>query len=277
MKPEDIHLLAGALLELPSLKDLHLRNDVVDELPPAIRNSIKRRTQLKPDVIQVIKTCAAHQNGIAKLFAVLGEYEGQSSIPYHNAWQVWQKIKQQKSTLALAGPSNESGALPPRFRNLALKSLSVEAVKKMIRKHNFFEINWNETGKGIIHQYELKQLKDDKIVLDHVAGLIWEQSGSLDQRNYQNARKYVIDLNRKQFAGFNDWRLPTLEEGMSLMKPVQSRNGLHIDEHFDAKQDWIWTADRHNSSEFWQINFINGDCYPGHQNDRFYVRAVRPI
>jgi len=76
------------------------------------------------------------------------------------------------------------------------------------------------------------------------------------------------------FAGF-DWRLPTLEEAMSLMKPVQNETGLFIDPLFDRTQEWIWTADKVSASRAWYVYFIIGHCSTLDIDDLSYVRAVR--
>ena len=53
---------------------------------------------------------------------------------------------------------------------------------------------------------------------------MWQQSGSSERMQFEDAKKWITELNLKGFAGFNDWRLPTLEEAMSLMEPEQ-KNG----------------------------------------------------
>jgi hypothetical protein len=93
---------------------------------------------------------------------------------------------------------------------------------------------------------------------------------------WRDAREYVEKLNRDKFAGHNDWRLPTLEESMSLMKPKRTHAALYIDPIFDKEQFWIWTADKVSASAAWVVVFSKGSCSHGDvgHGGRF-VRAVR--
>ena len=111
-------------------------------------------------------------------------------------------------------------------------------------------------------------------MIDHATGLMWQQSGSQEYMTYAEAENYVADLQNKRFVGFNDWRLPTLEEAMSLMEPKQHDN-LYLDPVFDRKQTWIWTADKVSAGLAWVVYFLYGGCVHGHVNDCYYVRAVR--
>ena len=72
---------------------------------------------------------------------------------------------------------------------------------------------------------------------------MWQQSGSDCDMGLHSAKDQIDDLNRAGFAGHSDWRLPTLEEAMSLVEPEKNDAGLHIDSLFDTKQDQIWTCD----------------------------------
>ena len=69
--------------------------------------------------------------------------------------------------------------------------------------------------------------------------------------SFGEAEQHIRRLNEQKFAGYNNWRLPTLEEVMSLMKPAKRKGGLyayHIDPVFDQKQRDVWTADKLNAS-----------------------------
>ena len=110
----------------------------------------------------------------------------------------------------------------------------------------FFASDWNKTGKGVRHKYRLTAR--GKIVVDEKTGLMWQQSGSSDSMPFEQAEKYVAEQNRENFGGFGDWRLPTLEEGMSLMEPEKQNNDLYIDRVFNKKQRRIWTSDKESAS-----------------------------
>jgi hypothetical protein len=165
------------------------------------------------------------------------------------------------------------------FRS-APKELSRDEVVEMLSKFNFFDSSKNETGSGFSNKYESTKIKNAKVVIDHAAGLIWQQGGSNKALTYENAKKYVKKLNQKKIAGFDDWRLRTLEEGMSLMEPKRNNAGLHIDSNFDKTQRWIWTSDKvAGKLHAWVVGFVYGSCdrgdYCSFLLGNNYVRAVR--
>jgi hypothetical protein len=88
---------------------------------------------------------------------------------------------------------------------------------------------------------------------------------------------YIKQLNNENFAGFNDWRLPTMEEAMSLMERKQSHSGIYIDMLFDAKQAGIWTADTDKAARVWVTYFSNGNCGHYQFGSQNFVRAVRCV
>ncbi len=157
-------------------------------------------------------------------------------------------------------------------------TLSGDDVKKMLKKYDFystaeygFSKAWsNPGGKGIVNDFQRK----GQVIFDATTGLTWQQSGSPASMTFEKTQAYIEALNKKEFAGYSDWRLPTLEEAMSLMAPEQSEDGLFIDPVFDKSQYWIWTADRYSASASWLVNFSYGYCY-NYVTTSFYVRAVR--
>jgi DNA repair exonuclease SbcCD ATPase subunit len=182
----------------------------------------------------------------------------------------------QKEIQLLRQPPPPKAAPPKKlFRAQPLDGLSVDAVTKMLKEKNFFDSGYNKQGKGLPHQYEKIERKGEALVIDHAAGLTWQQSGSPNSMTYADAEKYARDLNSKKFAGYNDWRLPTLEEAMSLMEPKE-RDGLFLDPVFDRKQLWIWTADKADSAGVaWVAYFFIGGCNLSHVASDGFVRVVR--
>lgn len=152
--------------------------------------------------------------------------------------------------------------------------LSVEQAKTMLAEHSFYEKHWNPGGAAYNNRLELGT--DDGVVIDFNTLLMWQRSGSAAPMKYQDVRNYLDRLNRQKFAGFSDWRLPTLEEAMSLVEREKQNGDLNIDRLFGAVQRSIWTADDENETRKWTVYFYDGNCYPNDvRYGSFFVRAVR--
>jgi hypothetical protein len=159
------------------------------------------------------------------------------------------------------------------------KAISEGDATEMIRKFGFYDKYKNSEGEGFNHKYELQKINGDKVVFDQETELMWQQDGSDYDLEFDKAKEYITELNEKKFAGFNDWRLPTLEEAMSLMEPEEERY-RYINPIFDNRQSVIWTADEmHDYVQMvWVVDFSHGTC--GWDPVDFiyhYARAVRSI
>ncbi len=154
--------------------------------------------------------------------------------------------------------------------------LSSDDVHEMLRRHGYYECDRNPEGKGISHNYSEQELNGDKIIYDESTNLMWQQGGSSKYIKYEKVKKWIEELNSKGYAGYKDWRLPTLEEAMSLMEP-EARNGMYIDPLFDIKQDWIWTSDLYKGGRSaWVVYFGDGGCGFNLIIYNSHVRLVRP-
>jgi len=153
--------------------------------------------------------------------------------------------------------------------------LSAAAIKKLLKERNYFDHFLNESGAGITHQYEEVERDGAQLVVDHATGLTWQKGGSKNIMTLEDAEIYVEQLNSENYCGYDDWRLPTLIEVMSLMEPQKKENVLHIDPVFDPKQRWIWTADKAHAVVGWMVDFDYGSCGRDHVAiSQRYVRAV---
>ena len=130
------------------------------------------------------------------------------------------------------------------------------------------------------HEYEAKIIDGVKVVIDHATGLMWQQSGSSDGLSIETAEAYAGELNREGFAGYSDWRLPTIEELASLMEPIGKNRGLFVDLAFDARQARLLSADGIGSGGqqgTWVADFSQGTLYTVYSDARPKVRAVRAM
>jgi uncharacterized caspase-like protein len=184
------------------------------------------------------------------------------------------------------------GNAPPRRLRNAKTTLSRDEAKAMIVTHDFYRAGWNEPATSMAHHYETQVLHGGLVVLDHATGLMWQKGGSGKpvQGGGQGAEQYVRDLNAKGFGGFADWRLPTLEEAMSLMttpEEGQSREGRRDEKHKEAYHlarvfeiagaYFMWTADLLAPGRGWVVYFREGQCLDETLTYNAYVRAVRSM
>jgi serine/threonine-protein kinase PpkA len=153
------------------------------------------------------------------------------------------------------------------------KDLSVNDVKAMLRERGFFEKYYNKSG-DFKNLFEVKTVDQGKIVVDYATGLIWHQFGSETYMNMKRARPWLADLNKQGYAGYTDWRLPTLEEAATLLENQESRFGLFINEVFASEQRFIWTGDTCGKYRGWVIDFYSGDVTRVDLTTMVYVRPV---
>ncbi len=158
--------------------------------------------------------------------------------------------------------------------------LSEREVGAMLKKYNFFSKQYNlnkdfcNSAGDFKNNFESRVIKEDKVVLDHATGLMWHQSGSVESMNYTRAKQWIEGLNRRGYAGYHDWRLPTLEEAAALLERRKMHGDLYIDPKFSAKQWWIWTGDTVSGESWvWIVSFIDGSVNGGPVD--INVRPVR--
>ena len=172
-------------------------------------------------------------------------------------------------------PVIQSAEEPDITLRSSYSDLSVSQVQSMLNISIREKNNWGFYGHStIIHRYDLKVIYGDKVVIDHATGLVWHQSGSDENMEWEEAKKWVRELNNRGYPGYNDWRLPTVEEASSLIESSES-NGLYIDPIFSNKQEWIWTGDVYGSEGAWGVSFGSDLVFWVNFTSEFYVRPVR--
>lgn len=144
------------------------------------------------------------------------------------------------------------------------------------RFQKFFKLNKN---KGPL-KYVENAFKDDcnGTVSDLATGLMWQKLGSGESMNYESAKAYISDLNDQTFANYSNWRLPTIEELMSLLEPSKNSNRFYIDPVFYLGNSYFWSSDTCPSSIFaWYVNFYSCKVKGDNFIRRKGIRAVRTM
>ena len=168
------------------------------------------------------------------------------------------------------------------------KDLGDYEVKRMIEKYNFFEKDLNESGDFPNDLVD----NGDGTITDRATGLMWEKGGSPSLLRYRDAQKYVPRLNRENFSGCTNWRIPTVAELASLLERTVNERGLHINSLFSHKQSLCWSSDPRPGD--WRVTYgalnhtvdfrkggVDGAyvmaVYSSFATNRCFIRAVRTI
>jgi hypothetical protein len=110
---------------------------------------------------------------------------------------------------------------------------------------------------------------------DARTGLVWtRETLAGGRRKWADAKTAAADC---RIGGFTDWRLPTIQELLSIVDYRRSEPA--IDTAFQCESTWYWssTPSASSPSDFaWLVNFNGGysGCYD--QGYEGFVRAVRP-
>ena len=151
-------------------------------------------------------------------------------------------------------------------------------VLDMIQKYNFYEAHFNPNG-GFPNRFVDNR---NGTITDNETLLMWQKSGTREMVSWKKAPEYIDRLNNRKFSGYSDWRLPTLEELLTLTEPRHSRQGLYISSFFSQKQGIVGSSDSctyDGKNLPWYISFLRGisNCISYNLIDEFHVRAVRSM
>lgn len=149
-----------------------------------------------------------------------------------------------------------------------------DEIATVMTKWNFFEAELNPAG-GFVNA--LAAADDPGVIVDRRTSLMWQRDG-LDIGSLRHIQKKIEEVNRARFAGFADWRLPTMEEAMSLMEPAKNFKGLYLHPAFSKEQPFIFVAAQRRPGGYWFVDYKQGRAFwssgtiPGG-----FGRLVRPL
>ena len=111
-------------------------------------------------------------------------------------------------------------------------------------------------------------------VTDTDTGLMWQQATAPGTYTWDGAISYCVNLT---LGGYSDWRLPTIQELISIVDYKKYHPAINADYFHDTKSSCYWTSapDARSTGHARFVSFYYGDVNYGNKSSSYYVRAVR--
>lgn len=133
----------------------------------------------------------------------------------------------------------------------------------------------------------------DKSVVDIETGVIWMKNANLPGkplpwRADDNVYSFIQNLNRTNYAGYADWRVPTKDEMKGLIE-FAKKEGDYRKERMetwpyqvlrqlgfqDVKDYGYWTSTRESNSEMYIADLSSGKLESKTEDKPYYLWPVR--
>jgi serine/threonine protein kinase len=103
------------------------------------------------------------------------------------------------------------------------------------------------------------ELIDSYHVRDVNTGLVWQTRGSEYTLDWMQAARYVAYLNRQGWLGRKNWRLPTIEELLTILQPPTVTRDFCLHSAFPRDLHWLWSSDWCTKKQAWMVDII--ECF----------------
>ncbi len=115
------------------------------------------------------------------------------------------------------------------------------------------------------------------IVTNMTEGLMWQKETlTIIRMNWEDSKYYCENLN---INGFTGWRLPTIQELLSLVDYSTYNPAIGENYFPDTISSFYWSSTPHSYyiHGIWGVDFYYGYDNTSHKFNGFYVRAVRNL
>jgi hypothetical protein len=149
-----------------------------------------------------------------------------------------------------------------------LSTLSIAGGDISATEKDYIDVEYNDSSRveDVYKQYKEKLMWQDEIYKDHEEGAYKNRRSSGKAGSWNHAMDYCDNLN---YAGYTDWRLPTVNELEGLHAYVRELK------HSIAADFWTSTPDK--VGIYWAVYTADGYSYKHKKRDSHYIRCVRTI
>ncbi|MCK9387970.1 MAG: DUF1566 domain-containing protein [Sulfuritalea sp.] len=142
---------------------------------------------------------------------------------------------------------------------------------------------------GAVFSDDSRFVLSDMTVKDKHTGLIWMRNANIGKQDKDGATELLKRLNREKYAGYEDWRLPTVEELESLVQyaadvgyssyPKGPYNFFNQMGFYNVQAGGYWSSSTWIFMAFggggWGVSMDNGKTDDNNRANRLHVWPVR--
>jgi len=144
--------------------------------------------------------------------------------------------------------------------------------------NNCFLKHYEEMQKRVV------DIEKGKVWIDEETELMWEikQINNIDETyTWDEAFKFAEQLNKEKYAGYDDWRVPTVKELQSLVDFTRSEPAIKkplINNLLEGENYWSSSpevSDIADGKTSWFVDFCFGFTYYAEKSYKYNIRCVR--
>jgi len=141
-----------------------------------------------------------------------------------------------------------------------LRSEPARVMYKEIRQ----KLGLDELFRPLHYRRNRLQPVNQLLLYDPSTDLHWQRQGSGYTLDWQQAHSYIDHLNEDRFAGRDNWRLPTIDELLAILRPPTIERDICLDPSFAPTIHWLWSADHCTRKQAWMADIV--ETYFGRQD-----------
>lgn len=142
--------------------------------------------------------------------------------------------------------------------------------------HNVFDSRYHP--KGMYNpKYSVEKRGDDYLVTDSGRNLMWLKNTTHGPMIHDTAKLFIHEMNAAGYLGYDDWRLPTMIELYSLIRPAKTIYSSYLCDEMDSGYVSAWSVDKKNDHTAFYMSFENGTFTDAATRVPHYFYPVRSL